>query len=107
MLSDSNKKQNIYFLKKKKIHTFFVTKTKNSGIEVIAADSVSFYIFIYLKDSFILIPYSMGSFLRYNDTLFMFFSITENNLNFSENSEICICFIKIEEFVTNIRPNAY
>ena len=50
-----------------------MVKTKNSG--EIVSYSVGFYIFIYFKRYFILIPYSMGSFLRYNETLFHFFVI--------------------------------
>ena len=49
----------------------------------------------------------MGSFWRYNETLFQFFCNLKNNLNFSENSEIWIFFIKIEEFVTKFWLNAY
>ena len=49
----------------------------------------------------------MESFLRYNYALFQFFCIFLNNLNFSENSEIWIFFIKIEEFVTKFWLSAY
>ena len=38
---------------------------------------------------------------------FSFFCNIKNNLNFSENSGICIFFIKIEEFGTKYRLNAY
>ena len=49
----------------------------------------------------------MGSFLRYNETLFQFFCNIKNNLNFSEKSEICIFFITIDKFVTKFQLNAY
>ena len=49
----------------------------------------------------------MGSFLKYNETLFQFFCNFKNNLNFSEYSEIWIFFKKIEEFVTKFWLNAY
>ena len=45
--------------------------------------------------------------LRYNEVPFQFFCNIKNNMNFSENSKICIFFIKNEEFVTNFRPYAY
>ena len=37
----------------------------------------------------------------YNEILFQFFCNFQNNLNFSENSEICIFFIKIEYLSPN------
>ena len=43
----------------------------------------------------------------YNETLFQFFCNIKNNFNFSENSEILFFFLKIEEFVTKTRLNAY
>ena len=49
----------------------------------------------------------MRVFLKYNETLFQFFCNMKNNLNFSEKSEICIFFIKIEDFLTKFRLNAY
>ena len=78
---------------------FFVAKTKKSGVVMIASSSVGFYVFIYIlyKNIFILISYSMASFLGYNETtLFQFFGNIKNNLNFSGNSIICIFFIKNE-----------
>ena len=60
-------------------------------------NNVIFSRFLYiLKDIFILISYSIGSYLKYNKTLLQFFCDIKNNFNFSENSEICIFFIKIE-----------
>ena len=67
---------------------FFVTKTENSGVGVIASYLVGFYIFIYFKKYFILLPYRIRSFLRYSETLFQFFCNIKNNLNFSEKSHI-------------------
>ena len=49
----------------------------------------------------------MGSFLRYNETLFQLFCNFKNNSNFSENREIWFFLIKIEKFVTKFRLNAY
>ena len=54
---------------------FFVAKTKKSGLGVIASYSDGFYIFLYFKIYFILKPYSMGSYLKYNRTLFQVFVI--------------------------------
>ena len=62
-MSDSKKIEIFILLKKKRFTQFFVVKTKNSGVGVIASYSVGFYIFIYFKIYFILIPHSMGSFL--------------------------------------------
>ena len=42
VISDNKKKRNIYFLKQKQIHTFFVARTKTSGVEVKASYSVGF-----------------------------------------------------------------
>ena len=59
VMSYSRKNQNID-IKKKKIHAF--------------ANSVVFSRFLYiLKYIFILIPYSMGSYLKYYNTLFQVF----------------------------------
>ena len=43
----------------------------------------------------------MGSFLRYNDTLFQFFRNFYKNLNFFENSEICIFLSKLTNLSLN------
>ena len=47
VMSDSKKNRNIYLLKKKQIHAFFVARTKTSGVQVKASYSVSFYTFTY------------------------------------------------------------
>ena len=50
VMSDSEyKNRNIYFLKKNQIHTFFVARTKTSGVEVIVSYSVGFHTFIYFE----------------------------------------------------------
>ena len=102
VMSDSEKIKIIIFLRKKKEdpRLFWARKLK------IHIQSVFIYLYI-IKDIFILILYSMGSFSRCNETLFQFFCNIKNNLNFSENSEICIFFIKIEEFGTKFRLDAY
>ena len=54
-MSDSKKKsKKLFFEKKKRFTPFFVAKTKNSGVGVIASYSVGFYIFIYFKRYFYL-----------------------------------------------------
>ena len=61
-MSDSRKNRNIIFLKKKQIHTFFCRENEKFGGRR-HMQSVFIYLYI-LKDIFILIPYSMGSFLK-------------------------------------------
>ena len=46
-MSDSKKIKIVIFKKKSRFTQFFVAKTKNSGVGVIASYSVGFYIFIY------------------------------------------------------------
>ena len=97
-MSDS-KKIEIIILKKKQIHTIFCRENEKLGGR---GDSGIFSRFLYIsKDIFILIPYSIGSFLKYNETLFQFFCNFYNNLNFSENSEICIFFKKLNNLSLN------
>ena len=50
VMSDSkNKTKYLFFEKKIRFTPFFVARTKNSGVEVIASYSVGFYTFIYFN----------------------------------------------------------